>query len=156
MILLMIILLAVVFAMWLLEGSVGKALQNKLNSGARVSGPLFSLSASGTVGKAFTFGTWKGIPYVREWFRPSNPNSALQQNVRKAMSLAVQLWQDMHISVKESYDAGASGKGYSGFNLMMKRAMNSYVTDLGTDVDPLSVTEDGLYPSDVFTWLPVV
>ena len=28
---------------------------------AKVTGPLFSVSASGTVGKAFTFGIWKGI-----------------------------------------------------------------------------------------------
>lgn len=120
---------------------------------ARVSGPLFSLSASGTVGKAFTFGTWKGIPYVREWFKPQNPNTALQQNVRSAMSWCVASWQNVLTQQqKDAYEVGASGKGYSGFNLATSRAMKVYVSDPGTAVPPTNLEVTGDYPSDVIVW----
>lgn len=151
-VLLMVLLLAVIFALWIAEVVLGKTMQKKLNSGARVSGPLFSLSASGTVGKAFTFGTWKGIPYVREWFKPQNPNDPKQINVRTAMRIAVVQWQNLNAPAKAAYEAGAAGKGYSGFNLAIKRMMNAYVLQLTTDVLPVSVGIVGDYPLDVITW----
>ena len=122
---------------------------------AKVSGPLFSVSATGTIGKAFTFGTWKGIPYVREHFTPANPNTAEQVNLRTALRLAVAYWQSLGQANKDAYDAGASGQGLSGYNLYMKRAMNSYVSQLGTSTLPVSVSSSGIYPDDVFTWSDV-
>jgi len=49
---------------------------------AKVTGPLFSMSASGTLGKALVFAGWKGIGYVRQWVVPSNPQSGAQGDVR--------------------------------------------------------------------------
>ena len=123
---------------------------------AVVTGPLFSISATGTIGKAFTFGIWKGINYVRQWFTPSNPNTQLQQNVRKALSLVIPEYRAETPANKDAFDAGAQGQGLSGYNLCMKRALNQYNIQLGSDTDPLSVAISGAYPTDVYTWLPVV
>lgn len=45
---------------------------------AKVTGPLLSLSASGTVGKALTFANWKGINTARIASTPSNPKTVNQ------------------------------------------------------------------------------
>ncbi|MDZ7721677.1 MAG: hypothetical protein U5R06_02325 [candidate division KSB1 bacterium] len=43
---------------------------------AKVTAPLFSLDASGTIGKAFTFSKWKGRKQLR-----ANPRFAVQPKV---------------------------------------------------------------------------
>jgi hypothetical protein len=49
---------------------------------AKVTGPLFSMGASGKIGNAMVFFTWKGFNVVREWLKPANPQSAGQGNNR--------------------------------------------------------------------------
>jgi hypothetical protein len=49
---------------------------------AKVTGPLYSLSASGTIGKAMVHFGWKGLNVVREWLKPSNPKLPDQGDVR--------------------------------------------------------------------------
>lgn len=49
---------------------------------AKVTGPLMSLSASGTVAKTATFSIWKGRAYVRQRVIPHNPQSPDQQLTR--------------------------------------------------------------------------
>jgi len=49
---------------------------------AKVTGPLMSMSASGTLGKALVYFGWKGINVVREWLKPGNPKTADQGDVR--------------------------------------------------------------------------
>jgi len=119
---------------------------------ARVSGPLFSMSASGTVGKAITFGIWKGRPWCRVWFKPENPKTAAQVNVRLAMSLIVALWQDQVDAVKDDWDAYAAPFGMSGFNKFVGSAMDEYVIQITTAVTPVSVTYSGSSSSPVWTW----
>lgn len=52
---------------------------------AKVDGPLFSLEARGKIGDAIVFFPWKGRHVVRQWLKPTNPESALQGYVRAAM-----------------------------------------------------------------------
>lgn len=49
---------------------------------AKVTGPLMSMSASGSIGKSIVFSIWKGVAYVRQWLKPANPQSADQGDVR--------------------------------------------------------------------------
>jgi hypothetical protein len=125
---------------------------------ARVTGPLFSMSASGTIGHAVTYGAWKGQPWARVWFKPENPNTVNQQHIRKALQLMVAYWQSGSINEagKAAYEAGAASLGMSGYNLYARRALNAYIDQLTIDVKPLSVAVAGVYPDDVFTWAPVV
>jgi hypothetical protein len=52
---------------------------------AKVSGPLMSMSASGSVGKAIVFSIWKGTAYVRQWLKPANKMSTGQGDQRIIM-----------------------------------------------------------------------
>ena len=49
---------------------------------AKVTGPLYSMSASGSIGKAMVHFTWKGISVVREWIKPTNTKTSKQGDVR--------------------------------------------------------------------------
>ena len=54
---------------------------------ARVTGPLMSMEASGTIGQTLTFANWVGRQYVRRWTRPANPQTADQMDQRNAFSV---------------------------------------------------------------------
>ena len=54
---------------------------------ARVTGPLMSMEASGTIGQTLTFANWVGRQYVRRWTRPANPQTADQMVQRNAFSV---------------------------------------------------------------------
>lgn len=53
---------------------------------AKVTGPLMSMEASGTVGDALTFSRWVGRPYVRRYTVPSNPQTLGQETHRNRFS----------------------------------------------------------------------
>jgi hypothetical protein len=52
---------------------------------AKVTGPLFSLDASGGFGGSLVFGKWKGRNTVRQLVTPSNPQSQDQEDSRNAV-----------------------------------------------------------------------
>lgn len=60
---------------------------------AKVSGPFFSVDASGTIYKSLTASIWKGRNYIRGYFVPTNPNTPAQQTQRALMAEAVAAWQ---------------------------------------------------------------
>ena len=62
---------------------------------ARLTAPLLSLAASGTIGNAITYSSWKGIPYARTRVIPANPKSADQQEVRGVFSTRSEMWKRM-------------------------------------------------------------
>lgn len=49
---------------------------------AKVTGPLYSMSASGKIGNAMVFFGWKGVNVVRQWVIPTNKMSAIQGDQR--------------------------------------------------------------------------
>lgn len=71
---------------------------------ARVTGPLMSMEASGTIGKTLTFANWVGRQYVRRWTRPTNPQSADQMTHRNAYSImgVGMSWANKNIQVNSS------------------------------------------------------
>jgi len=52
---------------------------------AKVTGPLYSMSASGKIANAMVFFGWKGTNVVRQWLKPSNPKSGGQGDARLIM-----------------------------------------------------------------------
>lgn len=97
----------------------GLALLRSEKGFARVTGPFYSISASGSVANALTACTWKGIAYMREWFRPQNPQTAGQDWIRLIFEQGVDAW---HFTVdaagKIGWETGVARKGktMSGFN----------------------------------------
>ena len=49
---------------------------------AKVTGPLYSMSASGKLADAMVYFGWKGVNVVRGWVKPANPQSSAQGNQR--------------------------------------------------------------------------
>jgi len=49
---------------------------------AKVTGPLFSISASGKIADAMVYFSWKGLSVVREWKVPANPQTGAQGDTR--------------------------------------------------------------------------
>ena len=119
---------------------------------AKVTGPLFSMSASGTIGDAVTYGTWKGIPWARVWFKPENPQTAKQVNVRGALIIALDFWQALAQVEKDKFDVLAEGTRMSGYNKMMKNALKAYVLDPGVEVPPTNCQYAGEPGVEVWTW----
>jgi len=85
----------------------------------RVQGPLFSVTASGTIGDAIVFSNWKGLPYVRSRVIPSNPQTSDQTSIRNVLKAGVSAYQDdasQDGTSRQCWDYYASGTGMSGFN----------------------------------------
>jgi len=93
---------------------------------SRVTGPLFSLTASGTLGDVITYSKWKGIPYVRSRVIPQNPQTASQVSTRNTLTAGVSAYRttaSVPAASKLSWDFYASGSGMSGFNRYIKTFM---------------------------------
>jgi hypothetical protein len=116
---------------------------------AKTSGPLFSLDARGSVGKAITYSFWKGINYVRARVVPNNPQSADQTAIRDLITDATVAWKlgstvgavTIDASYKLAYDTAAAGQAYSGFNLYVKDSVaknggSSYDGSLAAPTEP--------------------
>ncbi|MBW7998482.1 MAG: hypothetical protein FVQ81_18300 [Candidatus Glassbacteria bacterium] len=86
----------------------------------KVSGPMFSLAASGSLAKTITFATWKGRPYARELVTPANPKSGLQTGMRSMFGFLSQYWTNVSAASQTSWDAQAEQITASGFNAYMR------------------------------------
>ncbi|SFM05094.1 hypothetical protein [Halanaerobium salsuginis] len=86
---------------------------------AKVTGPLFSLDASGKFADSLVFAKWKGINTVRQYAHPTNANTAKQQAVRKAFTAASALYQSLLGTDKDAWKVRASGQPMSGYNVFM-------------------------------------
>ena len=83
---------------------------------AKLTAPLFSLRASGTIGEALTYAAWKGISYVRTRVIPNNPQSAAQTAVREVFKTLNNIWNNSPQLFRDPWTANASGKPYTDRN----------------------------------------
>ena len=82
----------------------------------KLHGPMFSLGASGTIGDAVTFASWKGRAYARERVIPSNPMSGPQVGMRAMMKFLAQAWDALGAPAKASWVLRAASSNISPFN----------------------------------------
>ena len=154
-ILTVVLAVAIVIAFFIVESMASDIVKKKRNFGAKLVAPGFALSATGTVGKAFTYCAIRGIQYMREWFSPYNPNSTKQVNLRLAFAIGVGEWQDTLTQAQiDAYNDGAKGTKNTGFSLYQGRSQDAFISQVGVDTTPTGQTVAGNYPSDVFTWTP--
>lgn len=98
---------------------------------AKVTGPLLSLDASGSVASTMTFSRWKGVNYVRQRVIPTYTNTAAQALIRSLIKDASEAWKagatvgvtTIDAAYKAAYDVAASGLAMSGFNLFIKECV---------------------------------
>lgn len=113
---------------------------------AKVTGPLLSLDARGSVASTIVFSSWKGINYVRQRVIPTYSNTTAQSKVRALQTDASQAWfsetSPIDSAYKAAYNLAASGQAYSGFNLYMRDCFgknwvsNSYDLTLAIPTEP--------------------
>lgn len=82
----------------------------------KVTGPLFSQSASGTLAGAIVFGSWKGRATVRSHAVPANPDTPAQKAQRAMQSFVSKNWAALSAAEKASWDSAAASKAISPFN----------------------------------------
>lgn len=88
---------------------------------AKITGPLMSLSASGTIADTLTFSSWKGIPYARTRVIPANPQSAEQTNTREVFRWLFSLYKFMPTIAREPWLAAAVGVALTPINMLLSK-----------------------------------
>ena len=120
---------------------------------AKVTGPLMSLDASGTVAKTTTFSKWKGRNYVRHRVIPRNPQSAGQVATRgylgvlaKAAFAVLTIAKDsLLVGSKFFIDAVAAATSGQSWISYFQMAEHAHVDALKTTYLALSGTIKGYY-----------
>ncbi len=92
---------------------------------AKVTGPLFSLDASGKFADSLVFTKWKGINTVRQYAKPTNANTARQKAVRNSFTAASALYQNLLGADKEAWKLRSAGLPMSGYNAFMGIAVQT-------------------------------
>lgn len=91
---------------------------------AKLTGPLFSLAASGKLAKSLVYMKWKGIDDVRKYVIPANPRSDDQMTQRGYFEDAVDEWHGAGYTAVDNTAwnlfATTMAKVMSGFNSMIK------------------------------------
>ncbi len=82
----------------------------------KLTGPLFSLGASGTIGKTVTYSSWKGRAFARQRVIPHNPRSGGQVGARAMWAFITQAWDALTTAEKATWEARAGQTIISPFN----------------------------------------
>ncbi len=77
---------------------------------AKVTGPLLSLGARGSIAKTQVYAAWRGVPYVRQHVVPGNPRTTEQTLTRSVFSWLMGVWKQLDPSAQAPWTAFASGK----------------------------------------------
>jgi len=102
------------------------------NKMTRVIGPMFSLAASGQIGRSIVYAKWRGISYARSYAIPFNPNSTDQGLIRDLIKAATQAWATeatvgavtLNSTYKGLYATAAEGQSMSGFNMFVRDSVS--------------------------------
>lgn len=92
---------------------------------AKVTGPLLSINAKGTIASTQTYASWRGINYVRQRVIPANPRTTKQQSIRNIFANMGMLWLYAPQLLKDPWEAYAVGKPQTGRNRFIGTNVNS-------------------------------
>lgn len=87
----------------------------------KLTAPLFSFGARGSIAKTLTYASWRGIDYVRERVIPANPRTADQVEVRDIFSLLNQVWINLPTIAQTPWTAHATGQPFLNRNAFIGR-----------------------------------
>lgn len=121
---------------------------------ARLTGPLMSLSASGTIADTLTYADWKGISYARTRVIPSNPQTSDQQEVRTVFRYLQSLYKFMPAIGREPWIAAVIGVPMTPQNLMIKRNVAALQSETDLNLITLSPGARGGVPPVSITPTP--
>lgn len=102
---------------------------------AKTRAPLLSFGASGQIGKTQVYASWRGVPYARQLVKPANPNTAGQQQTRKAFAFLNDVWKLAAADALAPWNANAAGRAYTGRNKFL--SVNTSGLRTATDLSGL-------------------
>lgn len=85
----------------------------------KLTGPLFSMGASGTIGKTITYAKKGGTAYARQRVVPFNPKSAPQSGFRTMWKFLSQNWAGIDTTQQNTWQALADSLSGQKFNAYM-------------------------------------
>lgn len=83
---------------------------------AKVTAPLLSFGASGSLANALVMSKWKGRPYARQYVIPANPQSVAQTLTRDIFRNLSSIWLAAGAAVQLPWDTFAQGQVLTGRN----------------------------------------
>lgn len=113
---------------------------------AKLSGGLFSLSASGTLADTLTYSRWKGISYARTRVIPANPQTTDQTQTRSVFSFLQSLYKRLPGIGAEPWIASAVGNPLTPINAFLKANISPLRTQTDLDLMVLSPGSGGGLP----------
>lgn len=117
---------------------------------AKLSGPLMSLSASGTLARTLTYGNWKGIQYARTRVVPANPRSTSQTQTRTVFAFLQDYYKFSPTIAREPWIAAVTGIPMTPINMVLSK--NTGVLREETDLDLMVLSpgaRGGIPPSGI-------
>jgi hypothetical protein len=88
---------------------------------ARVVAPLLSFEGSGQIAHTQVYAQWKGIPYVRRYVIPANPQSAGQSLTRNVFKWLNNVWRIAPADFAAPWTAAAAGRPLTNRNLFLSQ-----------------------------------
>ncbi|MBA7527120.1 hypothetical protein ES705_19294 [subsurface metagenome] len=110
-----------------------------------------SLTASGTIGKAITFATWKGIAYARTRVIPANPNTNAQKEVRGVFSTLCEMWKRIPQPARIPWITAVKGRPLTARNLFIQKNVPALIDDANLDDLVMSVSSGASVPPATIT-----
>lgn len=92
---------------------------------AKITAPLLSFGARGTVGKVMTFADWRGVPYVRKHVIPANPRSTEQVVTRDTFANYNTRWKQGGPLMRAPWERFAVGQKLVGRNSYMGKNLQA-------------------------------
>jgi hypothetical protein len=72
------------------------------------------------IGEDLILSSRNGVPYVKRYARPKNPDTPGQRRARSALARAVHAWQATDPRTKARWNETARGKNQSGYTLFIR------------------------------------
>ncbi len=121
---------------------------------AKLTGALFSLSASGTIADTITYGDWKGIQYARTRVIPANPKSSSQSQTRDVFRLLGDYYKFAPGIAREPWVAAVLGVPMTAQNLVLSKNIGLLRTETDLDLMVYSPGARGGIPPSAITVTP--
>jgi len=116
--------------------------------------PFGNPNAHGTFCDTLTWSRYRGKTSLKHKPRPklNYVPTDKQQTPRTAMSLLAKSWRKELSAYKEIWKTYGATIDVSGYIAYTSRGMDAYITQLGVDTAPISVSVSGNPPADIWVW----
>lgn len=116
--------------------------------------PFGDPNAHGTFCDTITWSRYRGKTSLKHKPRPklNYVPTDKQKNPRKAMSLLATSWKAEPSAYKETWNTYGGTINQSGYIAYTSRGTDAYITQLGSDTTPASVSVSGNPPAETWIW----